>query len=108
MSTRVLNSRRIEMTRVTEHKRWRCNTCNRVSLETELLTAPSPFDPEDTLTGCPLCKGCDEGFEELCDEPNCMQQATGGWPTNDDSDQWGGYRRTCFKHSKWNKDEPQQ
>ncbi len=27
-----------------------------------------------------------------CDEPDCMEQATCGWPTS------GGYRRTCGKH----------
>lgn len=91
------------MSRFAQNRQWRCRTCDRISLEPALLTAPSPFDPDDILTGCPLCKGCDEGFAEICDEPGCTNEAGCGFPTGNGGDQWGGYRRTCSQHSKWRK-----
>ena len=79
-------------------RRWKCRSCGEVSREAELLTAPSPFDETDTLTGCPLCKGCSDGFDLLCDEDGCIQEAHCGWPTGDKADRWGGYRNTCGQH----------
>jgi hypothetical protein len=73
---------------------WRCKACGHISTESELLTAPSPFSPDDTLTACPECKVCDEGFEQLCDEPGCQREATCGWPSRLEN----RYRRTCFLH----------
>lgn len=35
----------------------------------------------------------------LCDEPGCFVEVSAGFPTDN------GYRRTCFKHSKFAKDE---
>lgn len=32
----------------------------------------------------------------LCDEPNCFNDATSGWPSEE------GYRRTCYNH--WKRD----
>lgn len=90
------------MGRITANKRWRCRACCEVTLEPGLLTAPSPFEPSDTLTACPRCKQCDEGFELLCDEPGCNVVAGCGWPTNNDADQWGGYRNTCGPHMRAN------
>lgn len=75
-------------------KRWRCQGCERISLEPVLLTAQSPFDAAQTLTGCPLCKSV-EGFDEICDEPGCERNATCGFPAGAE---FGGYRRTCGKH----------
>lgn len=88
------------MTRLTDHREWKCRSCGAVSVETELLTAPSPFDSTDTLTGCPECKGCSDGFDLLCDEDGCADPAGCGWPTGNYSDRWGGYRNTCGKHMK--------
>jgi hypothetical protein len=85
------------MTRIVENKQWRCTNCLQISLQPELLTGPSPFDPEDILTGCPKCKSVD-GFDEICDEPGCKQRAHCGWPTDSDNDEFGGYRRTCSQH----------
>lgn len=34
----------------------------------------------------------------LCDEPDCFNEVSCGFPTED------GYRRTCFNHSKWAKE----
>ncbi len=81
-------------------KRWRCKFCHLISQEETLLQAPSPFDPSDVLMGCPHCKQV-EGFDELCDEPTCKEDATCGFPTDDLGDKWNGYRRTCHKHFIW-------
>ena len=86
------------MGRIREKQRWKCNACGAVTVETELLTAPSPFADTYELTACPQCKQCEEGFDLLCDEPGCNSHAGCGWPTGDDSDDWGGYRSTCGKH----------
>jgi len=32
-----------------------------------------------------------------CDEPGCQMEASCGWPVVPE----GGYRRTCYAHSKW-------
>ena len=90
------------MGRIREKNRWRCGACCAVNLEPDLPTAPSPFDPTDTLTACPNCKQCNEGFELLCDEPGCNVVAGCGWPTGDDQDEWGGYRNTCSLHMQQN------
>lgn len=82
---------------MTEAMKWRCESCNGISLGRELLTAPSPFDPDETLTGCPLCKSA-EGFENICDEPGCKKHAGCGFPTSQ------GYRRTCYDHSDFKKE----
>lgn len=74
--------------------RWRCVHCSAVTPDSGLLVATSPFDPDDTLTGCPKCKQCNEGFDEMCDEPGCGDAASCGWPSS------GGYRRTCYAHMK--------
>ena len=75
-------------------RRWQCDSCNAVSLEAELLRAPSPFDPDDELVGCPTCKSC-EGFTELCEIDGCEMPATCGGPVG------GIYRRTCGPHAEW-------
>ena len=72
--------------------RWRCSDCNWIGNDGELLSAPNPFYPDDTILGCPNCKQIGE-FIELCDEPGCDRPATCGSPTP------SGYRRTCFDHS---------
>lgn len=92
------------MTRVKENQQWRCNGCNQVLIEPVLLTAPSPFDPNDTIVGCPNCKQCDEGFDPVCDEDGCLSYAGCGWPTGDNDDKFGGYRITCFAHSNFKKE----
>lgn len=86
------------MGRIAADRRWKCKLCSGVTLEPDLLTAPSPFCDTYQLTGCPGCKQCDEGFELLCDEPGCNRDASCGWPTGNEADAWGGYRQTCYKH----------
>ena len=85
-----------------ELKKWRCGNCSNVSLEPQLLRAPNPFDDSDNLTGCPNCMAAfGEDLHELCDEPQCLAEAGCGWPTGDRNDAYGGYRRTCGRHSDW-------
>lgn len=76
-------------------KRWKCECCDEVSTCSELLTALSPFDPEDTLTGCPHCLAVN-GFDLLCATDGCMKLATCGGPSAD-----GVYRQTCGDHADW-------
>jgi hypothetical protein len=90
------------MGRIKENNRWQCCNCRSITLEPDLLTAPSPFDPTDTLTACPNCTQCNEGFDLLCDKPGCSLHAGCGWPTGNDADEWGGYRTTCGKHMQQN------
>jgi hypothetical protein len=70
---------------------WRCTECNWRGTEAKLLTAPNPFDPRDTISGCPECKSANE-LVNACDEPGCKQDASCGWPSPK------GYRRTCNTH----------
>lgn len=73
----------------------RCNACDHKMDPAALLTAVNPFDPADTIYGCPMCFQCTEGFTKLCDEPRCRDDAETGWSHPD------GYRTTCCKH--WQK-----
>lgn len=66
-------------------------SCGWHGTEAEVLTAPNPFDPADTLTGCPQCKGL-ETVIYACDEPGCRAAASCGTVTPD------GYRSTCGEH----------
>lgn len=74
--------------------RWRCRVCSRIHADADLLRAPSPFDPSDTLIGCPWCKAV-EDFEQVCDEPDCKLPASCGWLTGEGME----YRHTCYAHS---------
>ncbi len=68
-----------------------CKECNRPMREADLLTAPNPFKPGETLRGCPHCKQ-PVGFLGVCDEPGCWDIVSCGTPTPE------GYRVTCHKH----------
>lgn len=76
-------------------RKWRCECCSEVVADDELLYAPSPFDPDDQLVGCPECRSA-EGFAELCEIEGCLRGATCGGPSSD-----GVYRRTCSEHADW-------
>lgn len=69
--------------------RWKCQEC--AAIVTEYLTGPNPFDATDTIIGCPNCK-CVDTLLQVCDEPECNQLSSCGFPTPT------GYRRTCGKH----------
>lgn len=72
-------------------RKWKCVSCDNISLETELLRATNPFDKDETIEGCPICKSV-FGFTEICDEPECTREASCGFPVAN------GYRRTCYQH----------
>jgi hypothetical protein len=71
------------------NNKWVCAECDWHGAH--YLTAPSPFDPEHTLIGCPHCKAVDS-LRLACDEKDCWREVTCGTPTAD------GYLRTCGKH----------
>lgn len=77
---------------MTKPTRLRCQACSQIFPESALLTAHNPFDPPETIYGCPNCKQCDEGFVLLCDHPGCERDATCGTPAH------SGYRQTCGEH----------
>lgn len=81
-------------------KHWRCHLCNTIIPDSDLLQAASPFKEADIIVGCPKCRQCTDGFDQLCDEPNCEAVACCGWPTGDKTDTHAGYRRTCYEHAK--------
>jgi hypothetical protein len=76
--------------------RYECADCGLMCNEDELLTAENPFDPADTVTGCPECKSV-ESFVRLCDVAGCMRHTSCGWPSTT------GYRHTCGYHMEYNK-----
>ena len=57
----------------------------------ECLTANNPFDDQETIIGCPKCKGINT-MRSTCDAPDCWEQDT-MWISTP-----SGYRRTCYKH----------
>lgn len=72
--------------------RWKCKECGWTGNGAELLSAPNPFDPTYTISGCPQCQTVDS-FDNICDEPGCNDYAGCGWKPKD-----APYRRTCSKH----------
>jgi hypothetical protein len=59
--------------------------------DTEMLTAPNPFNPEFNIHACPKCREIGV-LSQACDEPGCWKASTCGTPTA------AGYRRTCGRH----------
>jgi hypothetical protein len=79
--------------------RWLCQDCGTVTADADLLRAPSPFDPETELSGCPECKSHD-AFVAACEV--CGKRACGGlWriraraepPDPQQSQGFAGFRR---------------
>lgn len=68
-----------------------CEGCNWHGPQSEMLTAPNPFDPAGAINGCPKCKSV-ECLVVACDEPDCWRETSCGTPTPT------GYRRTCGEH----------
>lgn len=68
-----------------------CTECKWQGLDSQILTAPNPFDTNDIIQGCPSCSSV-ECFRVACDEPDCWQLVTCGTPTK------AGYRQTCSTH----------
>lgn len=78
---------------MSNQRKWKCCSCDGISIEADLLEAINPFDETMKITGCPICKDV-VGFTEICDEPECIRDASCGFPTPD------GYRRTCGDHMR--------
>lgn len=68
-----------------------CEHCGWKGPGDDQLTAVSPFDPDDNISGCPACKGIDCCLA-ACDEPGCWRSVTCGTSTP------LGYRHTCSRH----------
>jgi len=72
-------------------KRWRCSECYWTGPEGALLIGPNPFAPDESVVGCPDCKGIDTA-EMMCDVDGCKNLTSCGWPSD------AGYRHTCHEH----------
>lgn len=57
--------------------KWVCDCCH--SVTTSPLSAPNPFDPEDTLHGCPACKSVNSLYL-CCIHDGCARIASAGKP----------------------------
>lgn len=67
--------------------------CGWHGLLKDVLEADNPFVLGDKIYACPECREVGT-IREACDEPDCWQPSTCGFPTEN------GYRRTCGKHYK--------
>jgi len=76
---------------ILEKEKSACN-CGWKGMDSELLKAKNPFEPEDTVYACPECKELEGSYFSSCDEPACWRETTCGTPTAN------GYRRTCSEH----------
>ena len=80
--------------------RWKCNDCDWRGADDQLLRAPNPFEPRETICACPECRQVND-FTNMCDEPGCKLEAGCGWKPKDEE-----YRRTCGKHMGEHHPEP--
>ncbi len=71
--------------------RYRCNDCNHVFTDDEVLVGKNPFQEEYTIYGCPNCKEV-EDFIPLCQWGECSNHASAGIPYEDD------YYHVCGDH----------
>lgn len=71
-------------------QRWLCEECGAVCGE-NILTAKSPFDENDTLSGCPTCLAAESLIAACwkCDRPSSI-----GTPLN----QQYRYVNACHEH----------
>ena len=58
-------------------RKWKCCSCDGISIETELLYATNPFD-EIINYWMSICKDV-VGFTEICDEADCVRDASCGF-----------------------------
>lgn len=74
-------------------RRWRCLDCQKIFLDTYSLIGPHPFR-SGSVTGCPHCREIVDFATLVCDQEDCGEEATCGWPSP------AGYRNTCSAHSR--------
>ena len=71
--------------------RIRCDECETMFDQKDLLEAPNPFDEGDLIFGCPECREVNS-TTLLCEVEGCPSIASCGTPVA------GGYAQTCCKH----------
>jgi hypothetical protein len=69
---------------------WRCGWAGSSD---DLLYAPNPFEPDDTIRACPKCKDIDNSLHTACEIDGCKRYGEGGYPLAD-----GRYVWRCFEH----------
>ena len=74
-----------------EKNKLKCSECGWKGDAKDILKAPSPFDPDDELYGCPKCKMANE-LITVCEHQGCWKEATNGGIVD------GEYKRACFEH----------
>jgi hypothetical protein len=57
----------------------------------DMLQGVSPFDPEESIVGCPNCKAINT-LVSACYVDGCWKEVSCGYPTPD------GYRNSCGDH----------
>ena len=72
--------------------RWRGHSSELLTVDAHGNRAVNPFDPEDKVNGCPVCRSIDCCIAGVCDIDDCWEPATCGTPTPT------GYTTTCGKH----------
>lgn len=70
-----------------------CEECGWRGTESEMLTAPNPFDHTAEIYGCPNCRNVDT-LICACEHEGCWRGVSAGTPTTD-----GGYTQTCHEHA---------
>ena len=82
--------------------KYECKLCALTILDSEFLSAPSPFDPEDILHACPQCKQVSDGFEHLCGIEGCRGYVSCGFPVPQEFQEQlkTKYLHACIKHAK--------
>lgn len=72
--------------------KWICRECGAICAKH--LAAVNPFDPSDTISGCPNCLSA-ETLVGACQVDDCKREASGGYPNA------LGFRyvRTCHDHA---------
>jgi len=75
---------------------WKCQDCGWHGSDEEIISFADPVLEGNIWSICPECRAAEQ-FDNMCDEPECKQLATCGWPSTE------SYRRTCFEHSSFNK-----
>lgn len=68
---------------------WRCGW---VGKNSEVLTAPDPFNDGSQLTCCPKCRDPDNRITYACDYGGCDKPASSGTPAG------GKYFWRCHDH----------
>lgn len=70
-----------------------CLECGWAGREEDVLTAPNPFRPDETIYGCPKCREANQ-ITQGCQIGDCAERPSAGTPGG------YGYRYvwTCWDH----------